>query len=373
MPRTKQRGRKKGGSNTAGFYHLNTTTRKGWYTSDGPRIVRLCDADGNHVKERADVAAAREAYARYREQVHKAPADQMRLADVCKAYLETLPDGSTKLNRSRALFDFVSGFPPRFMNKKNKATAADRLHKGYGDLPVGKLIFNDVREWCAAHPKWAERGAARSAIQALKRALNWAVEMQLIAKNPIKGYKVRPANKRVTYFTPEQEAAMLLLSKPDFAEALRVCIRTGARFGCEFAKLEARHVEETSRGMQWKFPPHEAKTRKERIIIVAPEIAELVRGKMKQHKSGPLFRNSYGKPWNGISLRHRFDALRDRLESKGIKLDNDACMYSTRHTFAKRTLGGYWTGKPATIEQLAGAMGNTRDVAWGTYGKWCDA
>lgn len=54
-------------------------------------------------------------------------------------------------------------------------------------------------------------------------------------------------------------------------------------------------------------------------------------------------------------LRPRFLGLRRKLE-----LPADRCMYTCRHTFAKRTLAGYYTGKPVTIEVLAGLMGNTR-------------
>lgn len=43
-----------------------------------------------------------------------------------------------------------------------------------------------------------------------------------------------------------------------------------------------------------------------------------------------------------------------------------------RHTFAKRTLSGYYTGKPVTIEVLAGLMGNTPKVCWDHYAAWAD-
>ena len=46
-------------------------------------------------------------------------------------------------------------------------------------------------------------------------------------------------------------------------------------------------------------------------------------------------------------------------------------MYTCRHTFAKRILGGYW-GKPVALEVLAGLMGNTRQVYWSHYGQWYD-
>lgn len=38
----------------------------------------------------------------------------------------------------------------------------------------------------------------------------------------------------------------------------------------------------------------------------------------------------------------------------------------------RERIGGYWTGKPTTIEQVAAAMGNSRQVCWEHYAKWCD-
>jgi integrase len=152
---------------------------------------------------------------------------------------------------------------------------------------------------------------------------------------------------------------------------MRVCIRTGARYGSEFAKLAARHVEETPRGMAWKFMPGEGKNHQPRTIYVAPEIAEMVRPRIQRYPDGPLFRNRFGRPWTTDALRRAFLRLKGRLAEEGVKLDDDASFYTCRHTFAKPTVGGYWTGKPVTIEVLAGLMGNTRQVCWEYYAKWC--
>ena len=57
---------------------------------------------------------------------------------------------------------------------------------------------------------------------------------------------------------------------------------------------------------------------------------------------------------------------------KGIDLDSDACMYSARHTYAKRMIGGHW-GRPVTLEVLSGLMGISPKVCWDHYSKWCDA
>ena len=52
--------------------------------------------------------------------------------------------------------------------------------------------------------------------------------------------------------------------------------------------------------------------------------------------------------------------MKKRLARKGIELDDDACMYSTRHTYAKRTSAAD-TGprKLTNIETLAELMGDT--------------
>lgn len=47
-------------------------------------------------------------------------------------------------------------------------------------------------------------------------------------------------------------------------------------------------------------------------------------------------------------------------------------LYSCRHTFAKHILSGHVTGKPSSIETLAGLMGNTPSVCWRHYAQWCD-
>ena len=47
-------------------------------------------------------------------------------------------------------------------------------------------------------------------------------------------------------------------------------------------------------------------------------------------------------------------------------------LYTCRHTFAKRILSGFWTGQPATIETVAGLLGNTPGVCFKHYATWCD-
>jgi hypothetical protein len=372
-----RRGRKRG-SQARGYYFR---TGRGWFvTGGGP----LLGKDGKPIKDRQTPQAdLRLAYARHlTEETAEPVPDDPTIIVVCQTYLDycqTHDSPKTFYNRAGALFDFCFGLPASLRDKDlpKQEREAKRIHRGFGGIRVSQLKRLHVDRWIAAHPTW--KGSRRTKIQALKRALNYCTEAGLISANPIKGYKVAKQRQRRTYLTPEQEAACYQYANPALAMALKVCIRTGARYGCEFARLTARHVTVTNRGMEWRFTEDESKTGKLRIIRipnteqVACEVIEIIKQQMKKFPNGVLFRNERGTPWKQTHLGKMFSHLRARLKKNGIELDEDSCMYMARHTYAKRTLSGYWSGKPCTIERLAELMGNTREVCWDHYATWCEA
>ena len=164
---------------------------------------------------------------------------------------------------------------------------------------------------------------------------------------------------------------MIEYASPAFAVALKVCIRTGARPGCEFAALTKQHVRDYGDRMEWVFKPDESKTKKlRRILITDQDIIDLVRGKMQD---GVIFRNRSGSPWSRRMLSQNFRRVKGRAEKDGVVLDPDSCMYSCRHTYAKRTLEGYWSGKAASIKTLARLMGNSVQVCIEHYLQFSEA
>lgn len=375
------RGRRAGGHNRGYWFRAG----RGWYATENGKPVPLRAVNGNHLKDHGtpadelDRAHARYILGQQKKAERLATGDTTPMLSIVQVYLQHCKStnrDSTFRKRGEYLFDFCYGLPARFWDydtgrKVPKPAKTDYLHDGYGRKAIGELTPMDVQQWLDKHPTWG-KGTRRIAVQGLKRALNYAVAMQLTPRNPIKGFKIGVGGKRITFFTPEVEAALLDNAYHALRTAISVCIRTGARYGSELIKLTAAHVEETRKGMLWRFSADESKSHKLRTIYVAPEVAEMVRPLMKRYPHGPLFRNQRGEPWTIDAMRRAFLRLKTRLAKKKICLDDDACMYSCRHTFAKRTLGGYWTGKPCTIEQLAGLMGNTRQVCWEHYAKWCD-
>jgi hypothetical protein len=242
--------------------------------------------------------------------------------------------GATSTYQARAgiLFDFCFGLPAKFRPHddptppaKPKPTKDDYIHDGLGKLVASDLKRLHVDTWLQRHPEW--RGGRRTKIQAVLRALNYGVESQMIPANPIKGYRTAKANARVTYLTPEQESALCDAAQPVVAQAIKVCIRTGAQPGCEFAKLTAAHVRDYGDRMEWIFQPHESKTKRLCIIrITDQQIMEIIRAQIKQFSTGPIFRNDGNVPWTRMRLSSRFRTVKRRLERHGMEFDADCCL-----------------------------------------------
>ncbi len=382
MAKGKKIGRSKGSRNKGYFFRAG----RGWFCKDDKgKFVPLTDEKGTRLKdEKVPESAIKAAHARWLLDIGRTqPATSaVTVREVCKAYLAHARNDRSRQTftiRADALYDFSEGFPARFRPRERdgskpipKPNPSDRIHDGYGDKPVAELRPIDIDRWVQAHPDW--NGGKRTKIQAVKRALNYAVDAELIPANPLKGVKTPKNNPRVTYITASQEKAILELANPAFTLAYRVLVRTGARPGREFAALTAAHVHDNAERMEWVFAARDSKNKKPRVIRIAdPEIIAIVRRQMERYPTGPIFRNSFGDPWTREALSEYFLLIRERLEAKGIQLDKDACLYSLRHSYAKRTLDGYWTGKPTSIQRLARHMGNTVQVCMDHYLQWTES
>ncbi len=363
-------------------------------------MVPLCFPDGSPIKDKEtpaeQIQAAYERWKKARQATETTRADVARHAhvtveDVCRVYLaEAQANGAheTFLGRADALFDLCYGLPGRFRSKDGKPRPlteerkakikAARIHPGYGKLSAADFIPLHIDEWLRAHKSW--KGSRRTKIQAVKKAFSYAQKSGLIPENRISKYPVPRARSRATYITPEQEALLVEAASEPLAMAIQVCIRTGARYFSEYAHLTRSHVKDHGERMEWIFQPHESKNGKLRILrITAPEILRITRAQIDKYPEGPIFRALNGKPWRANNFRRRFRELVKRVEirrekeGKPVEFDDDLCMYSTRHTYAKRMLQGYWTGKPVPIEILAQLMGNSVQVCRDHYLKWTES
>lgn len=352
----------------------------GWYaTIDGKRI-RLRDETGEAIKGADNRQQATLAVARRKLSIPDSRrTETVLVAKVADSYIE-------HLRRTASA-----------QHLENATRALNDLCSYCGALPARELKKKHLRDWVDRHPSWKSDNTKRSNLTFVSAAFSYAIkEEELLETNPIANLKKPTAFPRVTFFT-EQEVAELkeYLNRPRkwrtpsrhrVWEFFYMLLLTGARPFSELAKVTAENIEETEKGMVIRIKAgtdeegnyrHKSakKTGKQRIIYLFPEAEKLVRPLLREYPKGSemtLFRTPRGCPWgrrNGVAMMCRIKAglkWNEDPEKKGLSF------YTCRHTFAKRVLSGYWTGKPTSIETLAGLMGNTPSVCFRHYAAWCD-
>ena len=249
-----------------------------------------------------------------------------------------------------------------------------------GALTVSEFKKKHLRNWMQRHTTW-NHNSQRNVIASVKAAFNFCCNFDDLEFNPVSGYEKPTATPRVTFFTPEEEQALYDASDDAFGLFIKSCILTGARPYSELAKITADHVVEMEQGMYYLLKARTSsgkqghktgkKTGRDRRIMLCEEMEIITRRAMLIAPRGSretLFKSTRGKDWKRCNCVIRFLALKKKLG-----LSKEKCLYTSRHTFAKRTLSGYYTGKPVSIEVLAGLLGNTPAVAWRHYAQWADA
>jgi len=339
-----------------------------WYiTEPGTRKrIPLFDGKGNRIRGRENKEAARLALARLKLQGELSDPLKVAQADwtvarVCDAYLNDL--------RRTANPDWA-GQVRVWLND---------LCRYCGALKVNEFKKKHLRTWLQQHRTW-NNNTQRNVIGSVIAAFNFCCKFEDLDVNPVAGYQKPAATPRVTAFTPEEEQAICEAADEAFAQFFKACILTGARPYSELAKVTADHVVETPQGTYYLLKARTSdgghghktakKTGKDRRIMLCDKMESMTRELMLTAPKGsgiPLFRSTRGRPWKKTNCVLRFLAIKKKLG-----LPEDRCMYSCRHTFAKRTLSGYYTGKPVTIEVLAGLMGNSARVCWEHYAQWAD-
>jgi integrase len=178
--------------------------------------------------------------------------------------------------------------------------------------------------------------------RAVNRAFNWAINQELIDRNPARGVEKPSPPHREDFVTEEEYDAVLAHSDEVFRDLVIVAWECGPR-PQELLAVEARHVELDK--ARWHFPPPEGKKNRRRFVYMTPEAQVIVARLVRKHPSGPIFRNSKGRPWTPFSVNCRFQRLEEEV---GRKL----CLYLFRHS--------YITGKlvagvdSAIVKDLAG-------------------
>jgi len=227
--------------------------------------------------------------------------------------------------------------------KKNKPQTVEwysrpltSFAKTVDGLTVKELKKHHLESWIDAEyplegPNKCSPNTRHGMISAVMRAFNWALKTDRIDRNPLFGFEKPGREPRDCYLFPEQfEQLFAAVQDQPFKDFLVALRHTGCR-PLEARSVEASHFRPEERS--WILPPelmaghtHKREPRRVRLNDV---MLDLTKRLAEANPTGPLFRNTDGKPWNKDSLHCRFWRLQQLK-----KVPFPVTAYAVRHTFA---------------------------------------
>ncbi|MEM9657743.1 MAG: site-specific integrase, partial [Planctomycetota bacterium] len=194
-------------------------------------------------------------------------------------------------------------------------------------LRVRKLKRHLVARW--VEQDYGEKSTTyqNEAMSAIVTALNWAVDMEFIDRNPIDRIR-KPQRKMREFFLRPEQWSDLLKAIPDqpFNDFIRFMLITGAR-PQEARAIESRHY--VAKDQRIEFSRYESKgKRRQRVIYLSDESQQIVERWSARYTEGPIFRNRCGNPWTKNAMNCRFKRLKKKLGMPEL------CAYTCRHSFA---------------------------------------
>jgi integrase len=243
----------------------------------------------------------------------------------------------------------------------------DAFNLELGNIKARDLKLYMVTAWLTKmeedrpHPthgttRW-NSGTRFIAITALKAAFNWAVEQEILSRNPIAKLKKPRARSRggdqlLNAADHEKLSKRAQARLKDFILAMH---ETGARPG-EVAKVTAADFHPDIGA--WVLSDHKTeRLGRKRVIYLTPRLVDLTRHLAEKYPAGPLFRNRCGRPWSLKTLDMAFLRLRKQLGLKRVS------PYSYRHLFATEFLL-----KGGSMAVLAELLGDTVAMIEHHYG-----
>lgn len=321
------------------------------------------------------------ALARYEELTSGMTREEQAQADpplghVLRAYLKYLEDNSKRSKPTRDLRE-------RYFNNLDGS--------GLAELRISQINHKVVYDFCkkmrentgvpkkkAGRPcKWTD-GSVRNFLSSLLVALNWAAKSGVITGNPLAGIEVPDGRSRGRDMAWSDELYQTIMDNTSgaFQIVLRAIDNTGARpgdvikaRGADWDDAKGALVYHPNSRRRPDEPSHKTGGKNlERVVRFSGEMLEVVRGLVKQHPEGCLFRPGTKKTkrpkgkWTIADLGTRLWEIKKRLCIKG-----PLSPYGLRHRFAMRMLAA-----DVSVEALALLMGTSPKMIRDHYGHLAD-
>lgn len=195
--------------------------------------------------------------------------------------------------------------------KENIQCFIDRMPPG---LTIAELKPLHVTRAMNEFAHWANN-TKNDFIGAVKRALNWAVDEEMIDRSPLARMKKPAREAREMAVSPAEYGTVIeAVKEPAFRDLIELSWETGAR-PQELRKIEARYYDpDTSRIV---FPPKQAKGKKHfRVIYLPPRAREIVERLHAARPAGLLLANSEGNQWTKDAINSAFCRLEKKIGTK---------------------------------------------------------
>lgn len=183
----------------------------------------------------------------------------------------------------------------------------------------------------------------RDTLATVQSVFKWALSCEMIAHDPLVGYRKPKARRRYRVVTPAEFQALLRASSTNrpFQRIMIALSRTGCRPG-ELRKLTWEMVDFENR--VWIIPDHKTVDRQEeprpRIIALPDCIQQMCQWLREQpgcHETH-VFVNTWGRPYTKDRLVKCMDRVRRRAGIK-LKAGEQIVLYSQRHSYVTNAYG----------------------------------
>jgi integrase len=230
-----------------------------------------------------------------------------------------------------------------------------RFDESVGQVTLAECRPFDLQCWLNEHPEYRSEWYRRCVISSIKRAFNWACEMELIARNPFAKMRCRGRPQRRRPMTDDEFQTLLRGSDPTFRRFLVFLKFTGCRPG-EAAGMRWADVRFAECAVVLQEHKTARKTGRPRILPLVPTVIKLLRWKSYQQalKHGRaqsyVFTNGRGNAFSRGWLSLKMQRLRRRLG-----LPRGVTLYGLRHRYG---LMGIKNG--VNLKLLSLCMGHVR-------------
>jgi integrase len=230
-----------------------------------------------------------------------------------------------------------------------------RFDESAGQLTLAECRPFDLQCWLNEHPEYRSEWYRRCVISSIKRAFNWACEMELIHRNPFAKLRSRGHPRRRRPMTDEEFQTLLRGSDPTFRRFLIFLKFTGCRPG-EAASMRWPDVHFEEAAVVLNEHKTARKTGRPRIIPLVPTVIKLLlwmrsaQEVSSAHKQDHVFRNGRSNAFSRGWLSLKMQRLRRRLG-----LPASVTLYGLRHRYC---LMGIKNG--VNLKLLSLCMGHVR-------------